>query len=314
VRPDGKITLPRLGTEINATGKSALDLANQVTTSYASIVADAKAVITVQSANLDTLKQMDGKYRVRADGRISLPYVGEIEVLGKSIAKITDTASKLVSRNFRTPISANVSVESLDVTPFLGFDQNAYMKKVSGSRTTTVNIDGMISIPNIGTIKAEGKTISKLADEIKLALMPVYQNPVEVTVSLISSPSQIVYVGGQVGSPGRVPYVSSLTLLQAISSVGSVNNEGDLSSVKILRPSPTNGKNIVIAVNLLEVIDGSHPEQDIHLQPHDTVFVERTGISKADLIVDQYINKLIPFNKSVNYTYGQIMSTTLPVR
>jgi hypothetical protein len=42
----------------------------------------------------------------------------------------------------------------------------------------------------------------------------------------------------------------------------------------------------------------------IVLQSQDIVFVPRSSIAEADLWVDQHLNKLIPFSKSLNYSLG----------
>ena len=40
------------------------------------------------------------------------------------------------------------------------------------------------------------------------------------------------------------------------------------------------------------------------LQSQDIVFVPRSSIAEADLWVDQHINKLLPFSRSLNYSLG----------
>lgn len=308
VRPDGKITLPRLGIEVKAAGGSALDLARNIGRKYASIITDPQAVISVQSANAAVLKELEGRYNVRLDGRIAIPSLGEFDVVGKSIDAVSDNISQLASELFQTPVTATIGMEALEVTPYYGFEQSSLPKKVSGSRNINVGMDGMIHLPNAGTFKAEGKTAPDLAVEIKRALESSYQNPVDVTVSLLSSPNQMVYVGGQVAAPGRLPYANGLTVFQALSAVGWVSNDGNMDSVRVLRPTPK-GAPVIITININEVLDGTHLEQDIRLYPHDTIYVERTTIAEADLFVEQYLNKLIPFNKSISYTYGQIVPT-----
>jgi hypothetical protein len=41
------------------------------------------------------------------------------------------------------------------------------------------------------------------------------------------------------------------------------------------------------------------------LLPQDVVLVAKSGIAKANLWVDQYITKLLPFSRNVSYSYNQ---------
>ena len=43
--------------------------------------------------------------------------------------------------------------------------------------------------------------------------------------------------------------------------------------------------------------------QDLRLSPSDMVVVPRTGIANADVAVDYYIRRLLPFATSVNYSF-----------
>ena len=46
-------------------------------------------------------------------------------------------------------------------------------------------------------------------------------------------------------------------------------------------------------------------EGDLPLVPGDIVFVPRNRISEVDLWIDQFINRLLPFNKAFNYTVNK---------
>jgi hypothetical protein len=40
------------------------------------------------------------------------------------------------------------------------------------------------------------------------------------------------------------------------------------------------------------------------LQSQDIVFVPRSSIAEADLWIDQHVNRLLPFTRSLNYNIG----------
>jgi hypothetical protein len=43
----------------------------------------------------------------------------------------------------------------------------------------------------------------------------------------------------------------------------------------------------------------------LKLSPQDVIFVPQTGIAQANQFVDQYINKMLPFTRSVSYNYNK---------
>ena len=60
----------------------------------------------------------------------------------------------------------------------------------------------------------------------------------------------------------------------------------------------------VATEDLLFVLDRSHVATGIDLQSQDIVFVPRSSIAEANLWIDQHINKLLPFSRSLNYNLG----------
>ncbi|MFZ5569587.1 MAG: polysaccharide biosynthesis/export family protein [Thermodesulfobacteriota bacterium] len=99
VRPDGKITLSPVG-DIRAVRKKPTDLALEISERYTSILT--RPVITVEvigfNAKVEDLKrtiynQERGMSRlavVRPDGRISLPYIDDIRVIGLTTQELRD--------------------------------------------------------------------------------------------------------------------------------------------------------------------------------------------------------------------------------
>jgi len=72
----------------------------------------------------------------------------------------------------------------------------------------TVREDGNISIPYIGTIKADGYYPEELADAIRTRLAPYSQSP-QVQVAISQSVSNAAYVNGTVAKSGRYALTSA---------------------------------------------------------------------------------------------------------
>ena len=52
-------------------------------------------------------------------------------------------------------------------------------------------------------------------------------------------------------------------------------------------------------VNLREILEGRDPAEDVPVQRFDVVFIPRSDIAEADRITSQYVDKLIPVQRSV---------------
>ena len=60
-------------------------------------------------------------------------------------------------------------------------------------------------------------------------------------------------------------------------------------------------------VDLTNFIRGS--ENDVPLQPSDVVFVPKSTIAEIDQFMDQFVTRVIPFQRSFIYTIGRSRPT-----
>jgi len=173
----------------------------------------------------------------------------------------------------------------------------------------SVGPDGRFTMPVIGSIPAGGKTVPEIEANIDQAL-------VERRIARNSQPSvnirqyaPVIYVGGEVRQPGVIPLRNRMDPLQAISSAGGPLETARTDEVVVIRTGP-DGRPMLRLVNLDALTESGDPNQAIALQPQDTVFVPRTAIAAIDQWVDQYLNKTIPFNRGVTYTFSKNLGGT----
>jgi polysaccharide biosynthesis/export protein len=139
------------------------------------------------------------------------------------------------------------------------------------SRSLPVRSDGMISLPLIGDVQAAGRTPSQLQQAISSRLRNYIDNP-EVTVIVQQINSKKFNILGQVTKPGSYPLTESTTVLDAIALAGGLRDFAKKKSIYVLR-SNSHGGDSRIMFNYKAVIDGNHPEQNIKLEPRDTIVV-----------------------------------------
>ncbi len=77
---------------------------------------------------------------------------------------------------------------------------------------------------------------------------------------------------GQVGKPGSFPLTRGTTVLDAIALAGGFKDFAKQKDIYILRKNPSGGESR-IAFNYKDVIKGKKPEQNIPIEPRDTIVV-----------------------------------------
>jgi protein involved in polysaccharide export with SLBB domain len=129
-----------------------------------------------------------------------------------------------------------------------------------------VNEFGMISLPYINTVKAEGLTPGVLQKKIERAYLDGgYYTKLSVSVT----PGQrVLYINGEVRMPGKVVWSSGLTVAKAISLAGGFTEYANRSEIEVHR------RDTILKVNFKEA--ERDPSQDVEVFPRDNIKVSRS--------------------------------------
>lgn len=138
------------------------------------------------------------------------------------------------------------------------------------TREVIVMSDGRITYPLIGEVMAEGRTATQLKEAISEKLKDFVTAP-EVTVIVKESRSRNIYTVGKLNRPGPYPLAPEMTVLQALSTAGGFAEWADTKDILIMRRE--DGKEKQIPFNYKDFLSGKNPEQNILLQPGDTIVV-----------------------------------------
>jgi polysaccharide export outer membrane protein len=118
--------------------------------------------------------------------------------------------------------------------------------------------NGVLAFPLIGNVDANGMTPRELQAAITAKLDPDYMRNPSVSVEVDSR--RPFYVVGEVQKPGSYPYVTSLSLLEAVATAGGQTYRANMSKFYIKRR--VNGEIVRVLAN-----------QETAVQPGDTVIV-----------------------------------------
>jgi polysaccharide export outer membrane protein len=137
------------------------------------------------------------------------------------------------------------------------------------SQSVAVRPDGNISLPLVNEVRVAGLTPRQIQELITERLKTVLTNP-QVTVTVTEVRSKQVYITGEVGKPGAYPVLAPTNVLQLIARAGGLTQFANRKDIYILRAGESASR---VHFNYKDVVKGKNSEQNITLQPGDTVVV-----------------------------------------
>ncbi|MGB0257251.1 MAG: SLBB domain-containing protein [Coraliomargarita sp.] len=139
----------------------------------------------------------------------------------------------------------------------------------------TVDHDGILSIPEFGTLRVAGTTYGNLHAQL-LAFLNQRRHSFELTVSIGQRRAIQVNVVGRVANPGRIEVPALSNLIVTLSAAGGVNKDGSLRKIVLNRTSSNGDTQTVI--DLYDYLRS--PDQNTafpQLQEQDTLYVPAIG-------------------------------------
>ncbi len=130
--------------------------------------------------------------------------------------------------------------------------------------------DGTLAMPLIDNVPAGGKTIIELKEYIQTALEKFVDAP-RVYINVKRPESHAFNILGNVTDPGRYPMVSPTTVMQGIAIAKGFNEWASKDDTVVIRGYGDDQR--ILPFRYSEVIDGEKVDQNIILQPGDTIVV-----------------------------------------
>jgi len=224
---------------------------------------------------------------VQTSGAIALPLLGEVPVVGLTVAEVKQKLTTLLARDFLVNPQVEVKVKEFQ-SQFVSVvgEVNSPGRKPLRGRTRLIDVlieaggftpraSGEIAITRIeGSFDGGAKTL-----RLRLGggpLTPQDQVNLEVALQngdlIAASAKYYVTVEGEVSHPNRYPIEGDLTVTGAISLSGGLSRFGG-NSVKVRRLDPETGKTTILEVDLKAVRSGK--AEDPPLRANDVITVPR---------------------------------------
>ena len=134
--------------------------------------------------------------------------------------------------------------------------------------SAVVRPDGKVSLPLVSDVAIAGLTPVQ-AEQLLAAKLGAFVHHPKVTVTVEEIHSRLVYVTGEVLRPGAYALTDTINVVQLISRAGGTTSYAKKKQVYVLRV----GSGQRVKVDYRKVLLGQHIEENVQLNPGDTVVV-----------------------------------------
>lgn len=243
---------------------------------------------------------------IQPDGTITLRLLGQVKATGRTVPQLREEIEEHYKKYYKVPA---ITVSPLQVNSKLE-DLRASVDSRYGTggqnRLAVVTPEGTISLPVLGSVPAQGLTLTELQRELNERYRQAGFEGIEVIPSLIERAPRYVYVLGEVATPGRFEMTGPTTLLQALAMAGSWNVGAHLKQVVVFRRGD-DWRLMATMVDLQKALFGEDPCPwgEIWLSDSDVIIVPKSPILAAgdfiDLVFTRGIYGVFPLSSTINF-------------
>ena len=191
--------------------------------------------------------------------------VQEVQVLKPFGYEIFNQDSSVLSSTIDAPIGSDYIIGAGDEL------QINIWGSVSTSLDVTVDREGKIVLPEVGTFSVSGRTFGSLKEQIRQKLSEIFNN-VSVDVSLTKLRKLKIYVVGEAKNPGSYDITATASLFNVLFMAGGPTDIGSLRNISILRNSK-----VIKRIDLYNFILKGDKSGDVKLENGDTIYFNLKG-------------------------------------
>ena len=167
-------------------------------------------------------------------------------------------------------------LEQVPVTPdyLIGAGDELLIKvwgQVSLTASVTVDRNGAVYLPQVGTIQVAGVPFSKVQDEVRSRVSKIYRN-FNVSVTMGQLHSIRIYVTGAARQPGSFTVSSLATLVNALFVTGGPAPQGSFRHIQLRRSGQ-----VVTDLDLYALLIYGDKSKDVPLLPGDVIYIPPVG-------------------------------------
>ena len=157
----------------------------------------------------------------------------------------------------------------------------------------TVDTNGAITLPMVGSVSAAGRTTTDLSSDLSRRYSLIDRDILRVTASLAEYRTGKIYVLGGVVRPGGYSFTEMPNVWDAIAEAGGATPDAILTAVEVIPADTKSGRGTRV-VDVAAAMQAGRQDKLERLRPGDTVRIPRTSGQASD--------------SNVVYIFGAIMT------
>jgi polysaccharide export outer membrane protein len=251
--------------------------------------------VTVKFVHVPELNE---EQRVRPDGNISLPYLGNVYVVGRTLDELIQELKKRYSSILQNPDLYVIVPEFRSRIKELKADLHTAPRGLS--RLVTVRPDGYVTFPMLGDVFVAKKTLPDINKELNTMYDRILPG-LHVDLFLEKHAGSKIYILGQVKSPGAYDISKPMTLAEILAISGSFLPGAKLDSVIVMRRHE--GKVVATKIDFRNTLTAKGGYTLFFLKPDDIVYVPKKVITEAGELMRDLADVLLFRGWSVGFSW-----------
>lgn len=139
------------------------------------------------------------------------------------------------------------------------------------NRELVIEEGGVVTLPLIGKVPVAGLTVDEIEVKLLAEIKDFYPSITQIEITIREAVSQVIYITGQVGVPGKYNFHKSPNLWEAIREAGGATPTASLDNVRVVKDRAKGGQSAVY--NVQNALELGSVEQLPELEAGDTVIV-----------------------------------------